>query len=268
MSKDRLISQSILKRMKDYINNEECGLKIKAQYVDGVVFPPSEAQLLGQWFEYVCTGAMPPYDSERVPEAKKLKNGNLAKSYERMQYQVANFKNLLKHYNIEIVSIGEEIQYGNARGTTDIIAIVDGQKAIIDLKASGLIRDKWNPLGWEDIANPYKPKMKVLTQAIHYKYIAKNAWQCDDVPFYVWVFSTTNEKDNRIIKVEIDEDEYALHERELADAKVYLEKQLENGFKAKPSMLRCRNCPLAHSCEHKTEFAEVEVVHYSSELTL
>ena len=83
---ERKISQSILKRMKDYIEGEECGLKIKAQYVDGVVFPPSEAQLLGQWFEYECTGAMPPYDSERVPEPKRLKNGNLAKAYERMEY--------------------------------------------------------------------------------------------------------------------------------------------------------------------------------------
>tara|TARA_B100000927_G_scaffold285348_1_gene275329 strand:+ start:1007 stop:1810 length:804 start_codon:yes stop_codon:yes gene_type:complete len=265
---ERKISQSILKRMKDYIEGEECGLKIKAQYVDGVVFPPSEAQLLGQWFEYECTGAMPPYDSERVPEPKRLKNGNLAKAYERMEYQVANFKALLKHYGIKIISIGEEIQYGDARGTTDIIAEVDGQIAIIDLKASGLIRDKWNPLGWEDIANSYKPKMKVLTQAIHYKYIAKNLYQTDDVPFYFWIFSTTNEKDNRIIKVEIDEDEYDLHERELADAKVYLEKQLENGFEPRPSMLRCRNCPLAHSCDHKTEFAEVESVYYSSELNM
>ena len=110
--------------------------------------------------------------------------------------------------------------------------------------------------------------MKVLTQAIHYKYIARNLFQTEDVPFYFWIFSTTNEKDNRIIRVDIDEDEYELHERQLADAKVYLEKQLETGFKAKPTMLRCRNCPLAHSCEHKVEFAEVEQVYYSSELNL
>ena len=136
---ERLISQSILKRMQDYIEGEECGLKIKAQYVDGVVFPPSDAQLLGQWFEYECTGALPPYDSERIPEPIRLKNGNLSKAYERMSYQVANYKALLKHYDVKIKSIGEEIQYGNARGTTDIIAEVDGQIAIIDLKASGLI---------------------------------------------------------------------------------------------------------------------------------
>jgi hypothetical protein len=263
---DRKISQSILKRMQDYIEGEECGLKIKAQYVDGIVFPPSDVQLLGQWFEYICTGGLPPYDSERIPEAKRLKNGNLAKAYERMDYQMANYKALLKHYDVKIKSIGEEIEYGDARGTTDIIAEVDGQIAIIDLKASGLIRDKWNPMGWEDIANDYKPKMKVLTQAIHYKYIARNLFQTDDVPFYFWIFSTTNEKDNRIIKVEIDEDDYALHERVLRDAKVYLEKTLKNGFKARPSMLRCRSCPIAHSCKEKTEFAEVETVYYTSQL--
>ena len=108
--------------------------------------------------------------------------------------------------------------------------------------------------------------MKLLTQAVHYKYIARNLFQTDDVPFYFWVFSTTNEKDYRIIKVEVDEDEYDLHERELADAKVYLEKQLKDGFKAKPSMLRCRNCPLAYDCKHKTEFAEVEKVYYTSQI--
>ena len=263
---DRKISQSILKSMRSYIEGEECGLKIQAQYVDKVVFPPSDAQLLGQWFEYECTGALPPYDSENIPEPKRLKNGNLAKAYERMEYQVANFKALLKHYNIEIQSVGEEISYGNARGTTDIIAKVDGQIAIIDLKASGLIRDKWNPIGWEDIANPYKPKMKLLTQAVHYKYIARNLFQTDDVPFYFWIFSTTNEKDNRIIRVEVDEDEYDLHERELEDAKNYLEIQLKNGFKANPSMLRCRSCPLASTCKHKAEFAEVEKVYYTSQI--
>ena len=73
--------------------------------------------------------------------------------------------------------------------------------------------------------------MKVLTQAIHYKYIARNLFQTDDVPFYFWIFSTTNEKDYRILKVEIDEDEYDLHERVLRDAKVFWSKRLKKDLR-------------------------------------
>lgn len=261
------LSQSVLKALRDYIDKKECGLKLKAQYFDGMIMPPSEAQKLGQWFEYKATGGLPPYGGG-VPQEKTLKSGKLATSYARMEEQVKNFHTLCKKYNVKILSIGDEkFNYGQAKGTPDIVAEIDGELSIIDLKASGLIRDKWSDFGWEDIANPYKPKVKILTQAMHYKYIAQNLYGKEDVPFYFWVFSTTNPSDHRIIRVEIDEDDYALHERELSDAITFLEKEQKRGFKAHPSLQRCSGCPLAAKCPHAAPVAEVEVVYYSSQIT-
>jgi len=46
------MTQSLFKSLADYKMKLNCGLQVKAQYVDGVEFPPTAAQLLGQWFEW------------------------------------------------------------------------------------------------------------------------------------------------------------------------------------------------------------------------
>ena len=262
------LTQSVLKALRDYIDKNECGLKLKAQYFDGISSASTEAQKLGQWFEFKATGALPPYGDKNVPQPNLLKSGKLSTSYARMEAQVLNFKKLLSAYDVKIISVGDEnFNYGQARGTPDIIAEIDGELSIIDIKASGLIRDKWSEFGWENIANSYKPKMKIITQAVHYKYIAKNLYKKDDVPFYFWVFSTTNQDDYRIIKVELDDDEYALHQQELSDAIRFLAKEEKRGFKAHPSLKRCRGCALAKTCAYASPIAEIEEVYYSSAIT-
>ena len=119
-----------------------------------------------------------------------------------MEKQVENFNQAVKHYNVEILSAGETLEFGKAKGTCDIIANVDGELSIIDVKSTALFSDKWSEFGWAEIDNAYKPKLKLLTQALHYKYLAKNIYK-KNIPFYFWVFSTKNENDFKIIKVEM-----------------------------------------------------------------
>ena len=86
----------------------------------------------------------------------------------------------------------------------------------LNLKSTSLFNDKWSEFGWVDIANEYKPKLKLLTQALHYKYLAKNLNpELENVPFYFWVFSTKNENDFKIIRVEVDEEDYWFHAKEI-----------------------------------------------------
>ena len=138
MKEDNLsISQSLLKALTKYAEKKECGLKVEALYIKGMKGITTDAQALGNWFEYKCTGALPAYHPE-VPEPKTLKSGKLSVAYERMLNQVENYKEAIKHYNVTDIEPGVSMKWGNITGTADIIAKVNGKKSIIDLKTTGI----------------------------------------------------------------------------------------------------------------------------------
>jgi len=49
------ISQSFMKSFAEYKVKEECGLVVKAKYLDGIQSVPTKAMKLGQYFEYMAT---------------------------------------------------------------------------------------------------------------------------------------------------------------------------------------------------------------------
>tara|TARA_R110000851_G_scaffold86327_5_gene187441 strand:+ start:3881 stop:4699 length:819 start_codon:yes stop_codon:yes gene_type:complete len=270
VTKELKITQSILKNMRDYIDGKECGLLFKARYVDGLRTPSTKSQALGNWFEYKCTGALNPYDPT-VPEAKISYKGTpkekLAADYQRMEKQVENFKAAIKHYNVEIISAGETLEFGKAKGTCDIIANVDGELSIIDVKSTALFNDKWSEFGWAEIDNAFKPKLKLLTQALHYKYLAKNLYpEKGNIPFYFWVFSTKNEDDFKIIRVEVDEEDYWFHAKEIDNMHQLLKIELKKGFKAYPTIERCSKCPLKEDCSEAMDVPKVETIYYTNQM--
>ena len=53
------ISQSFMKSFAEYKVKEECGLVVKAKYLDGIQSVPTKAMKLGQYFEYMATGGLP-----------------------------------------------------------------------------------------------------------------------------------------------------------------------------------------------------------------
>jgi hypothetical protein len=148
---------------------------------------PSAAMQLGIWFEYQCTGALPR--TGEVPEPIKLKNGNLSADYERMLYHIDKFKEIIVNYNIKINEIGKEIIVDRIKGILDIWCEIDGIPAIIDLKTSAQIGNKWDDYGWDDKNFSYSTH--VLQPAI-YKYLIYKSLGIYDAPFYYLVFSTKN----------------------------------------------------------------------------
>jgi hypothetical protein len=60
------ISQSLMKALFNYRNNNECGIRIYERYVKGTELETSDAMNMGNWFEYQCTGQLPR--SGKMPE--------------------------------------------------------------------------------------------------------------------------------------------------------------------------------------------------------
>lgn len=251
------ISQSLMKELYEYKLGNTCGLQIKAKYIDGVDFPSSDVQRLGQWFEYKATGAKTR--SGQIPEPDTLKNGNLAKKYEMILQQVENFRRIIKHYKIKILSIGKKIEVDGLEGTFDIEAEVDGRKSIIDLKTSGLLYDKWNELGWDTETLPEKEKL--MTQVVQYKLLTVKQYG-EEYDFYFLIFSNTNPVDSKFIKVDIDAELTLLtHEQSTRKIRRYLKKLVEEGFRPLPDLKRCHECPIKENCKHRMDVPVLETVY-------
>jgi hypothetical protein len=267
MNKQELtISQSLLKALTKYAEKKECGLKIEALYIDKVKGTTTPAQALGNWFEYKCTGALPAYHPE-VPEPKVLKSGKLSVAYERMLNQVENYKQAIKHYKVTDIKEGVSFNWGNITGTADIIAKVDGKPSIIDIKTTALFDNKWEEFGWntEHLAGEFRPKLNLLLQALHYKWLYKNIYG-EDADFYFWVFSTTNQNDFKIIKVNIEDELYEEHANDIRAALNFLMHNIKTGFRAIPEISRCAKCFLSESCTSKIEVPVVSEVWFSTNI--
>lgn len=259
------LSQSLVKALYKYKLGEECGTRIQASYIDGISFPSSEAQELGNYFEFKATGQLPRDGHTPLPIL--LKNGNPSIDYARMDIQVDNFKKIMNRLNFSIEQTGFKFTNPKYEGTCDIIAHDDNIKSkevnkkriIIDLKTTGLINDKWSPYGWAD--ESIEEKWDLLIQAIHYKMLARYEWGIEDIPFYFMVFSTRNEWEYKVFKINVDADTMQQHFFNLGNIKTFLDETLKVGFKAIPQYQKCKDCPLSDTCKDYTDIPKVQEVH-------
>tara|TARA_R110002020_G_scaffold474816_1_gene707532 strand:- start:5276 stop:6175 length:900 start_codon:yes stop_codon:yes gene_type:complete len=259
------ISQSLLKALFKYRQNEMCGLVLEHQYIKGKSLPSTEAQELGNYFEFICTGALPR--DKHIPEEKLLKSGKPAISYDRMNKQRDNFDRIMQHYGFEIEKIGHSFTNPKYSGVADIIAFDTNIKSkdkykkrvIIDLKTSGLLNDKWSEYGWHN--DSIEEKWNLNIQAIQYKILAKFEWGIEDIPFYFMVFSNKNAEEVKMFEIIVDDATRYQHIQNLEKAKVYLDEQLKNGLKPKPELTRCLNCGLKETCLHRTDVPNIQKVY-------
>lgn len=293
------ISQSLLKGLLDLRNGKECGLLFEAKYLKGRydLFPPSDSQNLGAWFEYKATGSIPK--NGEIPKAEYMKRGKdesgnpqLTAEYRLMQEHIANFNKMMDYYAFDTLLVGEDIKapyieamenFGvdvmltgtvdiRARANKDIFAFYNntrvlvaqkGQEVIIDLKTTGLLDDKWQDFGWE--INNLSNKVKLVTQPIHYKYI-EYLNKGIDIPFIFMLFSSRNPKDARIIDFKVDETSFEEH-KSFIDSGIqnllYFEK---HGFKAVPSLEKCSSCPLRDNCQYKAETSPITVFYFANQV--
>lgn len=274
-----MMTQSLFKSLADYKVKAECGLKVKASYVDGIEFEPTASMYIGQWFEYEATGQLPRNKEVPLPPRLKPKKltkkelesgmkqedvlGELPKAYRQMKEQIQAFKDMLELYNIEIVETGKRLICDKLKiqGDIDIVARYKGEDKIffIDIKSSGLLEDKWSDYGWHNDSLEYKDRLMV--QAVHYKILgqAKYGYYPD---FHFWVFSTKNTLERKNIKVIVDEDRYSQHLLYINKAKEYFKEQQENGWIARPTPKRCGNCIIKDSCPEFVTLPKEQIVYY------
>jgi hypothetical protein len=249
---DKKISQSLLKALFNYRNNNECGIKIYKQYVEGVEMLTTDAMNMGNWFEFRCTGQLPRTGIEPQPE--KLKNGELSAAYKKLDKQIARYHEIIEQYGIHILHTGytfNQDEFGT--GIADIIAEWNGKKCIIDIKTTSKIDDKWSEYGWGDEKFEYvdSPNTQVLTiQAVQYILLAqKDFGECD---FYFFVFSVNEDDSAKIFKVLVDDAALEKHRENLKSAKNYFNnvfiKKTETEL-AVPELKRCQNCVLKNECK-------------------
>ena len=257
------ISQSLLKSLFNFKQGNECGILLKAHYLDGVEYPMSDAMNLGNWFEYKATNQLPR--SGKEPLAETLRNGELAMSYRKMLTQLENYQKIINLYQIKITDTGYVFEHDFGSGIADIVADWNGEKAIIDIKTTAKIDDKWSEYGWGDEKFEYvdSPNTQHLTiQAVQYKLLAREQWGID-VPFYFFVFSTVDEYAVKIFKVEVDPQRLDKHLEQIKSAYNYF----NNSFIHKtdeelayPELKRCKQCPLKQNCRWAVEVPLIKTI--------
>ena len=156
----------------------------------------------------------------------------------------------MSKYGFELIDIDHHFNCKDYDGIADIIAKKDGVKCIIDIKTTGLIDDKWSKFGWHN--DFVSSNDNLMIQARHYKMLAKEEWGIENIPFYFFVFSTTNSVDCKVFEVECHSESLEMHKRNSEGAKKILDNLLEVGFKAIPSVKACLECPLKDSCDSYT----------------
>ena len=247
-----------MKNLYDYVIGDLCGKKFEALYLEGKSMPPTPPMQLGNWFEYVATGQLPR--DGNIPEPKRLKSGKLSIDYIRMENQVANFHKMMEGNGFEIISTGHVFTKDEmATGIADIIARKDGKTCIIDIKTSGLLDDRWNDMGWN--LDALDQKDKLLIQAVHYKFLAESEFG-EDVDFYFAIFSTKNEHDCMLIKINVDEDRIQQHITDIFRASQLLEEHKEKGFKSTLKYRDCVKCFLNETCENAIKTPEINEIYY------
>jgi len=256
------ISQSFLKEFAEYNSGDTCGLQIKAKYIDGIKFPSSDAMELGNFFEYMATGCLPR--DGHTPEPKIVYKGtakeSLSADYQRAVESAELFKNIIKHYDIEIIDTGRVVTEDGMTGIMDIVAKWDDRVCIIDTKYSGLINDRWSDYGWNLDMLP--ERQNLLIQPVQYKILLSKELDCDpeDIDFYFFVFSSKEVMDVKLIKIKVDELTIANHLSSVEWVKTELQRPIDKVFKAKPELKRCFECPIKNECKFKIEVPNIDEI--------
>ena len=259
------ISQSLIKAYQNYNTGEECGLFFKARYIDKdpeAFVPMTDVMRLGVYFEYLATGALPR--DGVVPEPDKVYKGKanekMSADYERANQSAERFKKIIEKYGITIKQIGMLLDDGECNGIIDIYADWHGRDVFIDLKYTSLIDDKWSELGWN--IDSLNEKNKLMVQGVHYKMLAKNVLNIDDIPFYYFVFSSKDPDNIRIIEQAVDEATAAAHIVSISTLQQNLEYNFRFGFNAYPSIQKCSKCPINHKCEKAIDYPLIDQILY------
>ncbi len=263
------ITQSFIKDMQDYLDDKLCGNVLKEKWEnDKLIDLDSDAVDLGCYFEYVLTliltgkGSLPK--NNKVPQAKLTQAGKKTTDYDRADKNANRVAKYINAMGLVVIDAGLKLEKDGYSGTIDLICkakktvysstgnvlIAEGEIIIIDLKYSGLLENKWEPMGWAGLLMDgfHIQKEYHGIQAKQYSYVG-------ELPFFYLVTHSKNETDIMFFRVPISEEmigRHLEHGKYLYDQFVFLSGT--NQIKPSPEVATCLKCPLFATCEDKALF--------------
>ena len=287
------LSQSTLKTLSAYANKDECGAKIVFDSL--APSEPSEAQLLGLYFEYMATGAktregkvpMPP----RNKAAKGEELGDIPAEFRRMKEQAVLYRELIKEigfvhatdkdgkkligYRIAVPYEDREIDgiMDNVYIATKDIPIVNyekehvvtkiiktGEKVILDVKSTSLLMDKYDKYGWHPNSLPERDLTTL--QPTMYKWLWRQQHN-EDIHFMWAVFSTKPDLGISFMYADTDEQRFDDLEKQYIPNAMPLLKKLDEGvLKPYPEYNRCKKCDYIGECKFAAKIPSIWNIAY------
>lgn len=251
------ISQSLIKAYLEYCKGDLCGLQLEAIYIQNLFQIDSESMALGRYFEFIATGQRPKDGS--TPTPLRTAKGHLTAEYKRAEDQAKRFKPFCEQMDIEILETGTYIQRDGMEGTLDIIALVkfegEKEKAVIDLKYSSKLYDRWDKYGWDINTLPEKDFHMIQARMYHH---------LSGLPFYFWVFSSSDD-DSQFIRVKIDKNDRSIFNDLVEAIRQGIEIESIQGFRPIPEYKRCKECPegLSSQCPFKASTPIIKQIYYT-----
>lgn len=275
------VSQSMIKDMRAHLSKQLCGHVLEAKYVtrtmpEEVEDPNTSAcntKLVGSFFEWIVSGALPKSGEVPMPKYMKSKGvtGRKEDFYEPYRTAVDNgerVKAMFKEMGIEVIAAGVHVTKGDHEATLDIVARYKGKVIIIDLKHSGMLDNKWDEYGWALMTQDGDNIQKRFhgTQAKEYSYVADEALvklklkPQAQVPFYFFVKDSGNNDSALWLEVEVDDVAIKHHVAEAAKTLSDMKFFQEIGFTPYPELNRCSKCPLRDTCVDRAKVPTVQKV--------
>jgi hypothetical protein len=259
------------KAYDDVINGQECGMKFwRMKILKEVALVPTEPMMLGKYFEYLITGYVPP--GEEKPSPLMTKSGKPTAASVYVESQAQRIRGLIADKKLSFDENGIVLEHEispeaakkydidipghvTAKGVIDSIGTVNGERAIIDIKLSNMIRNKWEKTGWEEVNS----KMYQMFQAIQYVYLMKKKTE-ENLPFYFLVANYTPTPDMRLFRFRFDNETLLTHEKQVLDLWRSIDKYNRLGWAIyiRPSPINCSKCELQKTCGAATNMPPIE----------
>ncbi len=244
------LSESLVQDLFDYKKDMQCGLYIDHKYIQRQPIIYKESEKLDLYFKAKAIN--------EEAEAQYTKAGKMSLPYIRMNTQSQNFQRFMLMQKWKVEKTNFEFTNPKFTGTTDIIALDENIKSkvvfkkrfLIDLRTSNNISEDWDG-AIKDID---------YLKAIHHKMLANYEFGIDDIPYYIMIFSTKNDWEFKVIKLNVDPMSYKAHYKNLMNAKKYLDENYLIGFKKKADLQKCNNCPILDNCLDSIDTPKIEEI--------
>lgn len=230
----------------------------------------SKKELAAKKWEGYCSLSGQSYDC--VPDHILKEANELGAMYERLLKQANILKKSFAHYGVEILETGKTIELYKddyrRKGIIDVWCrihkmpvfdepgkFLEPFEAIIDIKSTGLLNNRWEDYGWDLFTLQYKRKL--IAQPVDYKSILREKNEHNNIPFYFFVHSSANEIESRIIEIRVKDEVLEDHTKNVDT--IAKEIEVETGFYTPyPSPKKCFDCPV--ECKHFTDIPSPNLV--------